>query len=92
MGLSRNFFEHFEFLIRNFIKREGCEAPVVEFFLLDSTKFEIKNIVTVGDSWVELNIYDGTGCSTDVVIPFEQISRVVLYRDSRKSETIGFKS
>lgn len=92
MSLSRNFFERFEYLIHNYTHREGCQAPVVEFFLHDNTKFEIKNIVAIGDSWLEFTIYDKTGCSTDVILPFEQIAKVIMYRDPQKSQTIGFKS
>ncbi len=91
MSLDRKFFENFDVIVNQYAQRESCPAPVVEFLLFDTAKFEVKHIVAVGDGWVAFTIYDKTGCSTDVVVPFEQIARVVLYRDPQKSETIGFR-
>lgn len=90
MDFDRKFFERFSQVIHKYAQRENCERPVVEFFLHDGTKFEIKNIVMVGEDWIEFTIYDKTGCSTDVIVPIGQIARVVLYRDPQKSGTIGF--
>jgi hypothetical protein len=91
MDFDRKFFEDFtQEVIHKYVQREKCVSPVVEFFLHDGAKFEIKNIVMVGEDWIEFTIYDKTGCSTDVIIPIGQIARVVLYRDPQKSGTIGF--
>jgi hypothetical protein len=91
MGFNRGFFERFDQIISHYAKRETCGSPIVEFFLLDNTKFEVKNLSVIGNDWLEFTIYDKTGCSTDVVVPYEQIARIVLYRDPQKSEAIGFK-
>ncbi|MDP2940368.1 MAG: hypothetical protein Q8O13_09880 [Candidatus Omnitrophota bacterium] len=91
MSFDRKFFESFDVLVNHYAQRENCPAPVVEFLLFDTAKFEVKHIVAVGEGWVAFTIYDKTGCSTDVVVPFEQIARIVLYRDPQKSEAIGFR-
>lgn len=91
MNFDKKFFEKFSQVIRKYAQRENCERPVVEFFLHDAAKFEIRNIVKVGEDWIEFTIYDKTGCSTDVIVPIAQIARVVLYRDPQKSEAIGFR-
>ena len=88
---NKDFFKNFDTVVNQYAKRESCNAPVVEFLLFDTAKFDIKHIVSVGDGWVAFTIYDKTGCSTDVVVPFEQIARIVLYRDPQKSEIIGFR-
>lgn len=91
MPYDKNFFKNFDILVNQYAHRENCAAPIVEFLLFDTAKFEVKRIVAVGEGWVAFTIYDKTGCSTDVVVPLEQIARIVLYRDPQKSETIGFR-
>lgn len=91
MAFDKSFFETFDILVTHYAQRENCPTPIVEFFLFDGIKFEIKRIVAVGESWIAFTIYDKTGCSTDMAVSFEQICRVVLYRDPQKSEAIGFK-
>ncbi|MFZ5799916.1 MAG: hypothetical protein ACOY3D_00835 [Candidatus Omnitrophota bacterium] len=91
MPFDRNFFENFDTLVQQYADREKCESPVVEFLLQDASKFEVKHLNMVGDSWVSFTIYDKTGCSTDMLVPFEQLMRVVFYRDPQKSEAIGFR-
>ena len=91
MAFDRNFFENFEEWVRQYAKREDCESPIVELFLQDTAKFEVKHLNAIGDGWVGFTIYDKTGCSTDMFISFEQIVRIVFYRDPQKSEAIGFK-
>lgn len=91
MPFNRDFFEDFEDLVRQYSKREDCESPIVEILLQDTAKFEVKHINALGDGWVGLTIYDKTGCSTDMFVSFEQIARVIFYRDPQKSESIGFR-
>jgi len=88
---NKDFFKNFDTVVNQYSKRENCNAPVVELLLFDTSRFDVKHIVLVGDGWVLFTIYDKTGCSTDVVVPFEQIARIVLYRDPQKAETIGFR-
>jgi hypothetical protein len=91
MPFDRNYFESFEELVRQYAKREDCESPIVEILLTDTAKFEVKHLNALGDGWVGVTIYDKTGCSTDMFVPFEQIARIIFYRDPQKSEAIGFR-
>ena len=91
MAFDRSFFENFDNLVRQYAIREDCESPVVEFLLQDTSKFEVKHLNVLGDGWVGFTIYDKTGCQTDLFLPFEQIARIVFYRDPQKSEIVGFR-
>jgi len=91
MAFDREYFEKFEELVRQYAKREDCESPIVEVLLLDTSKFEVKHINAIGNGWVSLTIYDKTGCSTDMFVSFEQIARIIFYRDPQRAESIGFR-
>lgn len=91
MPFDRNYFESFEELVVQYARRENCNSPIVEVLLLDTSKFEVKHINALGDGWVGLTIYDKTGCSTDMFVSFEQIARIIFYRDPQKAESIGFR-
>jgi len=91
MPFDRNFFEDFENMVRQYAQREDCQSPIVEVLLLDTSKFEVKHLNAIGEGWVGFTIYDKTGCSTDMFVSFEQIARLIFYRDPQKAESIGFR-